>query len=79
MLRVAFEGEAQLAVVGGHKAGWRPAQSPTPAPRALQSLQPQLLLLEPAKAATTEGRILFHQPRHPFPAGQGWGGGSDSW
>lgn len=72
MLRVAFEGEAQLAIMRGHKAGWRPAQSPTPAPSALQSLQPQLLLLEPAKAAATEGRVLFHQSRHPLPAGQRW-------
>lgn len=68
MLGVALEGEAQLAVVRGHKAGRGPAQTPTPAPRALQSLQPQLLLLEPAEAATTESRVLLHQPRHPLPA-----------
>lgn len=61
MLRVALEGEAQLAIMRGYKASWGPAQSPTPAPGALQSLQPQLLLLEPAKATATEGRVLFHQ------------------
>lgn len=77
MLGVALEGEAQLTVVRRYKAGWGPAQTPAPAPRALQSLQPQLLLLEPTKAASAEGRVLLHQPGHTLPAGQGWGGGPD--
>lgn len=75
VLGVALEGETQLAVVRGHEAGGGPAQPPTPAPGALQSLQPQLLLLEPAKAAPAEGRVLLHQPRHPLPARQGRRGG----
>ena len=62
VLGVALEGEAQFAVMRGHKAGGGSAQPPAPAPGALQSLQPQLLLLEPAEAAPTEGRVLFHQP-----------------
>lgn len=33
-----------------------------PGPRALQSLQPQLLLLEPAGAARAKSRVLLHQP-----------------
>ena len=75
VLGVALEGEAQFAVVRGHEAGGGSAQPPAPAPGALQSLQPQLLLLEPAKAPPTEGGVLLHQPRHPLPARQGRRGG----
>lgn len=77
MLRVALEGEFQLAVLRGNEASRSgkvdhalPARGPAPSAQPLgdllllQVLQARLLLFEPAQAAPPEGGVFFHQPRH---------------
>lgn len=62
VLRVALEGEAQLAVLRGDEAA-----GPSALLRLLQLqvLQAQLLLAEPTEAPPAEGGVLLHQAGDP--------------
>lgn len=81
MLRVALEGEFQLAVLRGDEAARtgkmdhalssprHPAQ-PLGDLLLLKVVQTRLLLFEPAHTAPAEGGVFFHQPCHPFLFGE---------
>lgn len=80
MLRVALEGEFQLAVLRGNEAArtrkmdhalsCRPPAQPLGDLLLLKVVQTSLLLFEPTQTASAEGGVFLHQPRHPFLFGE---------